>query len=256
MANRFLFIISLGGRTGSTTVLDMINAHPAFQLSGENDGVLAHAMSMWDAIADVVTDHADTDAFQHGTVHPLDLLCDLQDFVLDLDPITHVRDTAAEWATRWLTEAPGRADRQVHATSHNTGLVRGFKEIRWTPSDVGTVNATGKHDYVSLVRFVHAVFPCSRLVFNQRAEGDFGGKWGDKIAGIEWQNFYRQDADWHSTWIQMDEFSTETFNGLLRWAGEPAGGCNYTDVLHANKVSLSPAADGSTVLDPSRCQLL
>ena len=45
-AKQWLFVVSPGGRTGSTTVLDMINAHPAFGLAGENGGQLLQAMEL------------------------------------------------------------------------------------------------------------------------------------------------------------------------------------------------------------------
>ena len=53
------------------------------------------------------------------------------------------------------------------------------------------------------------------------------------------------------------------FNDLLTWIGEPAGGCRYADVLHANdghgaSGPFSPSESAgrlSQVLDASRCQL-
>jgi len=38
----WLFILSSGGRTGSTTALSMLNAIPGVELGGEHDGALLH----------------------------------------------------------------------------------------------------------------------------------------------------------------------------------------------------------------------
>ena len=51
-ANRWLFIVSSGGRTGSTTALSMLKAHPAFRLAGENYGLLGRAYEMWRTAAE------------------------------------------------------------------------------------------------------------------------------------------------------------------------------------------------------------
>ena len=46
-ATPHLFIVSIGGRTGSTTVLNMLNAHPIIRLAGEGGGGMQFAAPLY-----------------------------------------------------------------------------------------------------------------------------------------------------------------------------------------------------------------
>lgn len=69
----WLIIVSLGGRTGSSTVLDMVNAHPAFNLAGEDDDQIQDALSMWNKAALQPANYT-SDSWGRGELTPYDLL--------------------------------------------------------------------------------------------------------------------------------------------------------------------------------------
>ena len=133
-AKQWLFVVSPGGRTGSTTVLDMINAHPAFGLAGENGGQLLQAMELFKTAAQQTG--VDTDAWGRGPVDPYDLLCNLQGWFEDITPPNEKGELTAESlqahaeaaekarAARVAAEASGSVASERHT-------VLGFKEIRW-----------------------------------------------------------------------------------------------------------------------------
>ena len=133
-AKQWLFVVSPGGRTGSTTVLDMINAHPAFGLAGENGGQLLQAMELFKTAAQQTG--GDSDAWGRGPVDPYDLLCNLQGWFEDVTPPNEKGELTAESlqahaeaaekarAARVAAEASGSVASERHT-------VLGFKEIRW-----------------------------------------------------------------------------------------------------------------------------
>lgn len=244
-ADRWLFVVSVGGRTGSTTLLEMLLAHPAFDIAGENNGLLGSARAMWDtaslleqnkgAVKNLSRAHV---AYTRPAVQPLDLLCSLQSFF---------------GAVTSSDAGPGAS---AGAGDHR---VRGFKEIRWSPRQLGLdTSARGGPqqaaglDRTSMVRFLDALFPCSRVVFNSRTAASSTFSWGGGGGGGEsddaamaaslldlhhrWQATPGQR--WKSFWLTLGDddlpgdFTPAGFNELLAWAGE--GGCRYTDVPHAN----------------------
>ena len=238
-AHRWLFVVSVGGRTGSTTLLEMLLAHPAFDIAGENNGLLGRARAMWDTAALVEQNNAGTDpskmhiAYKRPAVQPLDLLCSLQSF------FGAVTETDA---------GPGAG---AGAGDHR---VRGFKEIRWSPHQLGLDAQAGLNE-TAMVEFLDALFPCSRVIFNSRTAASSTFPWGgggrrggsDSDAAAmtrslldlhhRWRATPRQR--WKSFWLNLgddahpDDFTPAKFNELLDWAGERR--CRYTDVGHANQ---------------------
>ena len=49
----YLFVVSVGGRTGSTSVLNMLNAIPHIRLAGENGGQIDLLTSLYEEAASV-----------------------------------------------------------------------------------------------------------------------------------------------------------------------------------------------------------
>ena len=93
----WLFIISLGGRTGSTTILNMLNGHPLIRLAGENGGTIVETTKRWAEMARFGYAN-NSEATQRGPVNPIDLLCDeqatyddLTSPVRDMDGSTYIR---------------------------------------------------------------------------------------------------------------------------------------------------------------------
>jgi hypothetical protein len=109
----WLFVISLGGRTGSTTILSTLDAHPLVRLAGENNGQMATAAQMWaEAAATGYRTNSTTQG--RGNLQPYDLLCDLQSwFETSSTPVY---------------------------TSTSSLPIRGFKDISWTPESMAMLD--------------------------------------------------------------------------------------------------------------------
>ena len=275
---KWLFVVSIGGRTGSTTVLEMINSHPAFNLAGENNGQLEDAKAMWDKAAG----HAANPnaAWGRGTVHPHDLLCDLAAWFEDMSV---GRDQPVVDLETFLTRSihPGNGNgnghgngngnghwhkdkhehehKQEHGGAHDrrpseqlgeqqshrrrklevneeltpsadaseasqdardTSQVLGFKEIRWGAD-------------LSLLSFLNALFPCHRLVYSYRQDGQ------QPLVqqGLTWDTvkaFSQTRENWQDKWVTLyrDGFRMGEFNNMLAWIGET--GCRFETVTHFN----------------------
>ena len=229
-AKQWLFVVSPGGRTGSTTVMDMINAHPAFDLAGEiPSGQLLTAMELWH----------DPNS---GVMHPGDLLCDLAEWFEDATPHELKGDlTMKSLQAHTALGSPLKAHTAVPT-------VRGFKEIAW-----------GQDDATALW-FLKALFPCHRLVFSERT-GEYESKWtaGHRAAMLEhWRGYAKQQPAWHNWWIKLwpDGFDRENFDGMLQWFGEPADGCRFDHVETASGAVAGWGRSGKgDMLDASKCRL-
>ena len=275
---KWLFVVSIGGRTGSTTVLEMINSHPAFNLAGENNGQLEDAKAMWDKAAG----HAANPnaAWGRGTVHPHDLLCDLaawfEDMAVGRDrPVVDLET----FLTRsihpgnghgnghgngngnghWHKDKHEHEHKQEHGGAHDrrpseqlgeqqshrrrkleageeltpsadaseasqdardTSQILGFKEIRWGGD-------------LSQLSFLNALFPCHRLVYSYREDGQ------QPLVqeGLTWDTvkaFSQTRENWQDKWVTLyrDGFRMGEFNNMLAWIGET--GCRFKTVTHFN----------------------
>ena len=253
-AKQWLFVVSPGGRTGSTTVLDMVNAHPAFGLAGENGGQLLTAMEMYKTAAQ---QGIPGDAWGRGNVDPYNLLCDLAGWFEDVTPpkekgeltmeSLQAHAEAAEKA-KAVEEVSRSATPSGSSVSEQGNTVQGFKEIRW-----------GNEDATALW-FLKALFPCHRLVFSERP-GDWQSKFsdGDKEARIieHWRSYAKQQPEWHNWWIKLeaDGFDKKSFDGMLEWFGEPKDGCHFQRVETANHGEGGYKNGEGNLLDASKCQL-
>ena len=289
---KWLFVVSIGGRTGSTTVLEMVNSHPAFNLAGENNGQLEDAKGMWDKAAE----HAANPnaAWGRGSVHPHDLLCDLAAWfedsavgqdrpVVDLEtfltrsrhPLKGAsRDLSVQYHGRGNGNGNGHGHKHKHEHEHKqehrqehdrrppeqpreqqsqrrrkldanealtpladaseasqdaretsqdareTSSVLGFKEIRWGAD-------------LSQLSFLNALFPCHRLVYSYREEGQ------QPLVqqGLTWDTvkaFSQTRESWQDKWVTLhgDGFRMGEFNNMLSWIGET--GCRFETVTHFN----------------------
>jgi hypothetical protein len=238
----WLIIVSLGGRTGSSTVLDMVNAHPAFNLAGEDDDQIQDALSMWNKAALQPANYT-SDSWGRGELTPYDLLCDIQAWFED---IAIGRNPGA------LKEYVAGNHASLRVESHPSTVV-GWKGIHWG-------------DNVKLLNFMNAVFPCHRLIFSDRP-GDwkspaFGNGDNAGRARAVFKPWSDQREGWQDKWINLydDGFHLHDFNEMLSWFGEPESGCHYTNVLHANADGGydKAALDSSGVFGhdgPGKCQL-
>ena len=226
-AGRWLFIVSAGGRTGSTTLLNMLNMHPAFSLAGENNKQIDDVFELWMKAAYQKWRSA---PWQRAAPNPASLLCLMQS---------------------WFIEITGAPDKSAGGSmgAQLTQYIRGFKEIRWQANAqrLRLSSAFGPNvdlpplppANVSMLRFSSLLFPCARFIFNTRetpsaVKRRVGGKrFGPShIAALS-----RLHAEWgpvgRSHWMPLENFTIDGFNRLLRWLGETT--CEYQDLLHSNK---------------------
>ena len=147
----YLFVVSIGGRTGSTTVLNMLNAVPHVRLAGENGGQMEGLTDLYEKAASVRgpngaellcddpnDESRDCGAYQRGAVSPTNVLCDLQAYVDDVA----------------VPVFPPLPAPQVS--------VRGFKDVKWSERSLKMLRTT---------------FPCARLVYSVRNQARPTGTW-------------------------------------------------------------------------------
>lgn len=239
-ANPHLFVVSVGGRTGSTTVLNMLNAIPHVRLAGENGGQIEYLSDLYETAAHVLNKHngelycsspnneaGDCGAYQRGSISPTNVLCDLQQYVNDIA----------------VPVFPLLPKPEVS--------VRGFKDIRWTTETIA---------------LLHTIFPCARVVYSVRNNNndsaviesyqkDFHLSEADAATYAHEQVLLQDtvkvqhDADasggngWKSFWLPLETMDNSTsFNALLNWMG--VRNCHFTEVVYANNQHIAGAAAG------------
>ena len=148
--HRWLFVASLGGRTGSTTLLDMLDQHPAVALSGENGGQLLTALTLWDQAA---RQDFTAGPWVRGKPNVANLICDLQSWFLDANPAKDYK---------------GRTRFEVQEVRFGPIMTTG-----WQASPIGGCRqAMARHSRITTLKdafhFLDAVFPCHRVIFSDR----------------------------------------------------------------------------------------
>ncbi|CAE7763774.1 unnamed protein product [Symbiodinium sp. CCMP2456] len=196
------------GRSGSTTVLEMLNALPGFAIMGENQamwGTLYELAKKRAGALEEYRDRGDSMAWrQSDDLNWSEILCSYQLRVLaEMNP-------------------------------PNDARVVGFKEIRWAWSEQ-------LHDLELLME----VFPCSFAVLNYRKDIEAEAESRTEATGYfpptnlaeatkAMLSFYENHRQ-RSFLLPLENFSTDLFNQLLRFLGEDQ--CSFTDVLHDNSHS-------------------
>jgi len=214
----YLFVVSIGGRTGSTTVLNMLNAHPIIRLAGENNGMLKDTVTMYLKAAQGISVGFSGNAYSRGKLSPVGMLSKLQQY----------------WD---LAMKSAEDEPDPPATP-----IRGFKEITWDEDTLAMLDL---------------LFPCHRKIFSVRnnesehlesinsafpgAHKSGGGPATVATALLKTFRDYAHAlhlrdqlvAPWRSFWLPLEEFTKEKFSELYEWLGEY--GCTWTDVLHSNE---------------------
>lgn len=221
-SNKFLFIVGTG-RSGSTTLMNMVNLVPHVYLYGEN-GMM----------------------FEPMTLDPNSLYYLSRK---DFSPRVPGRDGA------WLHPPPEVADRRSRigfqsymwtwleppATPGRTVTIRGFKEIRWTA--------------ITLKTILH-VCPCSRFISNFRLDLEAQHKSGwwvnQPINHLRFRTErlleMMQNLSAPTFEMPLEFFSVEKFNKLASWLGS---NCTFTSVAHSDA---APGTQTEESLKQASCE--
>eukprot|EP00440_Ansanella_granifera_P073525 gb/GFBE01079784.1/.p1 GENE.gb/GFBE01079784.1/~~gb/GFBE01079784.1/.p1 ORF type:complete len:297 (+),score=54.81 gb/GFBE01079784.1/:1-891(+) len=196
------------GRSGSTTILHMLNLIPGYDLKGENNNMWGSLFTTYEERMKAYDKYGPVDVYSWHRSPERDMsgfLCGLQ------------------------TLAVGELNPDMDAR------VVGFKEIRW---------AFDK-DLADLGLLMQA-FPCSKVVLNFRRdiESQIGsmsstsGSFEDQLLRHETKEmlkFHVRHRDLNRTFLlPLEHFTVDRFNELLRFLGEDDH-CHYVDVLHDNE---------------------
>ena len=232
-SSHWIFLVSAGGRTGSTSLLSMLQGHPSLWLAGENSDQLGTTLRLW--LSAALQDDAAVGAWKRNPLDAKNLLCNVQ-----------------QWFRRIAPGGPAQA-------------IRGFKEIRWGRIPVALEpfarwrlrngNSTFFPGPREKVRFLaDLLFPCSKVLFVVREDGAAQRKsmlhnWQaarDRVPLLheeameareafrklhrEWQG---SGKAWHSYWLPVEGFGTDALNRMLEWLGET--GCRFEETVHFNR---------------------
>ena len=213
----WLFVVSVGGRTGSTTVLDMLDAHPHIRLAGENNGQMVSAAQLWaEATASDYDSSPVTNA--RGAIQPADLLCSMQAWF----------ETST---TPTLATAPGAS------------VIRGCKDITWTPEALRMIDrlfpcnrkifSVRSNGTAHALSQAHAFDRVGAFAVKAQAEQALEPQLM-RLATQMHADDVRSGRPWRSYWMDLPDtgFETAQFNNLLGWLGET--GCQFDGVVHAN----------------------
>lgn len=156
--DNWLLILGAHGRTGSTTALATFKAIPGFEIAGEHWGALNEIHTAYVKIMDADTKHG-VAAFVGRPLDHGEVLCVVQDFV------------------RLLVY--GKDRRKLE----NSTKILGFKEVKYMNN-------------LSMLEFLHRVFPCARMVFTVR---------DDENATLKARGFDAQTI--HQDWARSRELA-------------------------------------------------
>jgi len=203
--DNWLFILSGGGRTGSTTALSMFNSVPGFELSGEHYGLLKEMEKLFQDVK------LTTGQMSRGVVAFAGNRVDEDYIACSVQHLTKRIILGAQY------------DTLIHSAK-----VIGFKEIRYGSLD--------------MLRFLHRIFPCARYIFSYRDETDAPVRtaaFDQKKLLDRWEQasglFHRVHAKLNSTTslLALEQLSVEHYNRVLR---DKLGvqGCEFSAVVHDN----------------------
>mmetsp|Transcript_139681 Transcript_139681/g.254107 ORF Transcript_139681/g.254107 Transcript_139681/m.254107 type:complete len:295 (+) Transcript_139681:47-931(+) len=220
---KWLFILATG-RTGSSSILRMVDQIPGVFLSGENGGMLSDLAALKEKGNRTDAQQVSV-SWKHGAQNHEDILCFLRGY------------------TRSIIGSPGFQP-----------TMTGFKEVRHTTADELDVlletfpdakfiintrkNITAQSiSQAKLVETKDSLFNSSEEVLQQMTTEL--EEWGQAHSDRTFQ-------------MRVEDFSVELFNQMLAWL-DVAPDCLYTDVLHVNEddYSLSLSVGGTEILYPA-----
>lgn len=229
---RYLFIFATG-RSGSTSLLKMLNFLPSVRLSGENMNQLFTASKLLSNIRskkNILDQNVDQKegAWAHNAISPQSVSCSIQGVLNAINP------------------PPKKVQQNVNVSGHpsieefDRNMVLGAKTIRYQ---------NGEWNVKESAEYMKENFPCSRIVINIRSnvteqlKSTTENLKGDKKRGsrthLELSNQFliklsKELGDEMSRIIDMNEWTKdiEILNDLVTWLG--FRGCTYKQIVHEN----------------------
>ena len=246
---KWVFVLSAGGRSGSTSILEGLNALPGVSLSGENLGLLTDMQREFAKVDSLVSRNKakESAAFYLPELHGLKrhTLCAQQSTIARL---------------------AGANGSSANVVGGGPDQIFGFKELielRSFESD-GKFAAGTSHLEASTkekrewVEFLEKLFPCSRIVFNLRRDraaqarailSSFGSFSKDPFGEasppltlvendieqasqflLEMHN--NRSASGRSFLMYTEDMTAKRFSELARWLGRP---CTFNSPPTANE---------------------
>lgn len=224
----WLFIWSTG-RSGSTTLLDMVNLLPGVHLTGENR-MTEPAMNLWDSwymrMARRSKGKSEDGASQRNTLDFDKFRAALQAWFAAITPLKAINNSAS------------------------TKIIKGWKDVHFRPENA---------------RFLQEVFPCSRFIFNIRSnvsQQALSGHFKNQVNPQTLQNRNEEIYALHSKigpeasyLMALEDFSPTSFSNLFTWLGFP--NCTPTKLIHSNSKGWTAdrTTDKASIL-PATCATL
>uniref|UniRef100_A0A7S3PY43 Protein-tyrosine sulfotransferase n=1 Tax=Chaetoceros debilis TaxID=122233 RepID=A0A7S3PY43_9STRA len=229
---RFLIIIATG-RSGSTTLTNMLDQLPNVRMAGENNGQLRIG---FDAInnlnepyeMNIESSEEVVGAWKHEPIAKQSLSCALQQMFELINP-----------------PAPEKMARKGFDDSET---IIGFKTVRFHDE---LMFLEGEDDLIPAAKYLMESFPCARFVINIRGDVESQITSWYKNFGIELDGdevrFYNKKLQEVASimgqdrarlidmvdWSQKDNSGLPVLNDLIEWLG--FRDCKFESLLHSNK---------------------
>ncbi|CAJ1409152.1 unnamed protein product [Effrenium voratum] len=195
------------GRSGSTTVLEMLNQIPGYDIMGENQNMWAPLLRL----------------FQKRQIASKNYRQNAEDMTYRHSLQRNMSELLCAYQLRVLGELNPSNARAI-----------GFKEIRW--------DFEGDLRDLELLM---EVFPCSVALLSYRR--DLEAEWESRLSSIgefpeenlriataAMLRFHARQPAKRSFLMPLEEFSVDLFNQMLHFLGE---NCTFNEVLHDNSGS-------------------
>jgi len=218
-----VFVVS-NGRTGSTSIVHMLNLIPGYDIKGEMANMWGDIYAMHVARNNQWQNYGSSSLYAWSRSsagrNDTELLCSLQMMVLG------------------------------ELNAHPEARVVGFKDVHWG-FDIGLKD----------VDLLMEVFPCAKVILSYREDiegqlrakmktlGDFDYYY-DEMATKAIKKFASKSSE-RTFALALEDFSLERFNELLRFLGEDAD-CEYVEMAHDTE-SGSVIPPGPLKTDAIKC---
>jgi len=257
LQHRWLFVLATG-RSGSTTMLTMLNAIPGFMLAGEQDNPMEIQLcSEW---------HKATTKRRLATT--TNFVSDLSEKIEAAGPVVPRRTLRKQdvWNASYEVRAnllfPFGGGPGTSANEHHLGSV--FNDSWWCRAQQLEQQSLGlknpppyakvigrkaiRVDQAATLEFLRTLFPCARYVVTYRkdlqaqAGSGFWRARSEKFNAsfsMDLQNYTTTLLEFGKTHrndvfpMALEDMNLENYNRMLRWLG--VSGCKFVNISHANK---------------------